>query len=221
MKRIFKNKRLIFYTALTFILLAAVLVGAVDYYVGHAFNDRIYKKLENIPPSRIALVLGTSKYFQGRINLYYQHRLKAAADLYLSGKVDGLLLSGDNSTHSYNEPETMKNDLVRLGVPAKYITSDYAGFRTLDSVVRAKEVFDLNDFIVVSQEFHCQRALYLASKSGLNPAAYCARDVGGVFGLRVRLREVLARFKAFLDVNVINKKPKFLGKKEIVPYRTK
>ena len=221
MNGIIKKKRLMFYTSLFFLLLVAVMVGTVDYYIGHAFNDRIYNKLENVPPRRIALVLGTSKYFQGRINLFYQHRLRAAADLYLSGKVDGLLLSGDNSTHSYNEPETMKNDLVGLGVPAEYITSDYAGFRTLDSVVRAKEVFDLDDFIVVSQEFHCQRALYLANNSGLSPAAYCARDVGGVFGLRVRLREALARFKAFLDVNVIHKEPKFLGKKEKVNFRIK
>ena len=183
-------------------------------------DHRIYSNLADVPKKRAAVVLGTTKYAAGRQNLYYQYRLDAAEELFNHGKVDAIVISGDNATRYYNEPVQMQKDLIKRGIPAEFITLDYAGFRTLDSVDRAKEIFDLDDYIIVSQRFHCQRALYIADARGQkNVIAYQADGVSGVFSWRVRLREVLARFNAFLDINVLGTEPKFLGDKVTVKYR--
>ena len=112
-----------------------------------------------------------------------------------------------------------KEDLISRGVPAEFITVDFAGFRTLDSVVRAEEILDLDDYIVVSQEFHCERAIYLAEKKGQKVIGYCAKDVSGPAGIKSILREYLAKPKAVLDI-IFGKKPKYLGEKETIIYRT-
>ena len=122
----------------------------------------------------------------------------------------GSILSGDNNKREYNEPEEMKKALIAQGVPEQAIFLDYAGFRTLDSMVRAKEVFMQDSITVISQHFHNERALYLAEKTGLNAIAYDAKDVPGSHGLKVRLREYLARVKMFIDL-LIGKQPHFLG----------
>ena len=163
-------------------------------------------------------MLGCGKYTQGRPNLYYKYRIDAAAQLWKAGKVDAILVSGDNSRKDYDEPSSMKSDLVEKGVPAEYITVDYAGFRTLDSVIRAKEIFGLDNYIVVSQPFHCQRAVYLANAKGQDVIGCCAADVGGGSGFKVRLRETLARAMAVLDI-MLSKSPKYLSKQESVNYR--
>ena len=105
----------------------------------------------------------------------------------------------------------MSADLVALGVPAEHITADYAGFRTLDSIYRAGDVFGLDSYIVVSQPFHIERALYLADQRGHDAIGYAARGPQGVHFQRNRAREVLARAKAVLDVEVLNLGPRFLG----------
>jgi len=200
-----------------------VFVLSIDWYIGSKFNQFIYSDLDQIPKRKIALVLGTSKYvnFGGKIyyNAYYVYRLSAAAKLYQAGKVDGILVSGDNSSQNYDEPTNMTQDLIELGIPANYITQDYAGFRTLDSIVRAQKIFGLENYTIVSQKFHCQRALYIAQSKEQTPIAFAASDVKSVRGLKTRLREVLARFKAFLDCQILNVGPKFLGEKEIINYR--
>jgi SanA protein len=104
----------------------------------------------------------------------------------------------------------MKADLIEMGIPEEYITCDYAGFRTLDSVVRAKEVFGQDRFIIVSQRFHCQRGIYIADRIGCSAYGYSASDVSGPWHLKVRLREVLARCKALVDTT-IGVAPKYLG----------
>ena len=114
----------------------------------------------------------------------------------------------------------MKADLVAKGIPAEYITIDYAGFRTLDSVVRAGQIFGMKEYTVISQPFHCQRAIYLAKKNGQSVVGYCAKDVSGTSGFKVRSREVLARTKAVFDI-IIAKKPKYLGQQEQVNYRVR
>ncbi|MDJ0599352.1 MAG: ElyC/SanA/YdcF family protein [Crocosphaera sp.] len=200
-----------------------VLIVSIDWYIGNQFNQSIYSDINQIPSKKIALVLGTSKYINqsGRkyYNAYYVYRLQAAAKLYQAKKVDGILVSGDNSTQFYDEPSEMTQDLIDLGVPSQYITQDYAGFRTLDSIVRAKEVFGLENYTIVSQKFHCQRALYIAQSKGQNPIAFSASDIQSIAGLRVRLREVFARFKAFLDCKILKTNPKFLGTPETINHR--
>ena len=192
-------------------LLAVLFALWADRHVGQAAAGRMFDNLDDLPKRDVALVLGTSKYANGRINTFYAARIRAAAELYQSGKVDGILVSGDNGRDDYNEPAQMKADLVALGVPAEHITSDYAGFRTLDSIYRAGDVFGLQSYTIVSQGFHVERALYLAAQRHHDAVGYLAYSPPGYWGARVRAREVLARAKAVLDVEVLRKGPKFLG----------
>lgn len=200
-----------------------ILIISIDWYIGSQFNQFIYSDINQVPKRKIALVLGTSKYIrqggQSNYNAYYAYRVQAAAKLYQAGKIDGILVSGDNSTKFYDEPSQMTQDLINLGVPSQYINQDYAGFRTLDSIVRANKVFGLEDYTIISQKFHCQRALYIAQSKGQNPIAFSASKVQSFAGIKTRLREVLARFKAFLDCKILKTSPKFLGEPETINYR--
>lgn len=210
-------------TRLFALLLAAIFLAAgclawADYLVGAHGDGRIFTRLEDVQPVDAALVLGTSKFVAtGRPNLFYDNRIRAAAGLYQAGKVRAIVVSGDNSTMSYNEPQRMKQDLVEMGVPAEYVTCDYAGRRTLDSVVRMKEVFGISRYVIVSQEFHLRRALYIADARGHDAVGLVADDAAT--GIKLRLREMVARAMAVLDVNVFERNPKFLG--DPVPVRLK
>ena len=190
-----------------------------DRHVEQSAAGRVYSDLDALPYRPVALVLGTSKYSRGRLNSFYVGRMRAAAELYHAGKVDGILVSGDNGTASYNEPAEMAADLIALGVPAEHITADYAGFRTLDSIYRAGDVFDLDSYTVVSQPFHIERALYLADQKGHDAIGYAARGPQGYWGQRIRAREVLARAKAVLDVEVLHVGPRYLGEPVYVKRR--
>lgn len=198
-------------------LLALSLVGGIVttgcyYYVKQTTKDRLYTSVEEIPANRVGVLLGTSpisRYTQKR-NPYYTYRIEAAVKLYKSGKVKRILISGDNRRKNYNEPDMMKADLVAAGIPANHIYCDYAGFRTLDSVVRAKKVFGLDAFTIISQRFHNERALALAKWQGIDAIGYNARTIKLKKGMKVQIREILARTKMVLDM-VINKQPHFLG----------
>ena len=197
--------------AVALVVLTAGGVFWQDRYVSERTAGRIFVDTADVPHRPVALLLGTSKHVNGRGNLFYRYCLQAAARLFLDGKVQAILVSRDNSRKAYNEPEDFRRDLVDLGVPNDFIT--------LDSIVRARKVFGLDSVIVVSQRFHCDRALYLADKVGLDVDGYAARDVGGRQGHKVRCREALSRAKAFLDLHVLGTQPRFLG--EPVPVRLK
>ncbi|MFP4425751.1 MAG: vancomycin high temperature exclusion protein [Spirochaetaceae bacterium] len=177
----------------------------------------IYRDLATVPPTRVALLLGTSRWVRGgRANPFFDNRVAAAARLYETDKVEFILASGDNSHPSYNEPAYLRAALLRSGVPKERVVLDYAGFSTLDSVVRAREVFGLESVLVVSQPFHLQRALFIADASGLDAVGYAAADVEEWAGVSVRLRESLARVKAVLDVYVFHRSPRYLGELELI-----
>ncbi|MEZ5978602.1 MAG: ElyC/SanA/YdcF family protein [Planctomycetota bacterium] len=186
----------------------ALVLAACDLAV--ALSGRVYDDPAAVPHRRVALVLGTNPLHEGRPNRFYRTRIEAAAELYRAGAVDGILVSGDNGTPDYNEPEQMRDDLVALGVPAEFVTCDYAGFRTLDSVVRAQEVFGLDAFTVVSQPFHAERAVFLARSRGIDAVGFGAADPALRSWLKVRAREVLARTLAVGDV-LFGTEPRFLG----------
>ncbi len=199
-------------------LFAGLFVISVDRWVSWQAQDRIVSSTDNLEEFEVAVVLGTSKYLGRTLNEYYSHRIEAAIRLFEQQKVSHFLLSGDNAHRSYNEPWTMKRDLLKAEVPEENIHLDYAGFRTLDSIVRAKKIFDTDDFLIVTQKFHCERALFIANYYDIN--ARCLAVPGPVTktGFSIRLREVFARTKAFLDLYIMNTQPKFLGPKEpIVP----
>lgn len=204
-----------------FFALAALVFMAFgwSWWISHTAKKNIYT-IPDLPKRHIGVLLGTSKYLVGgQRNLYYAFRLEAAAELYASGYVNYLLVSGDNATMQYNEPNTMMKDLVAAGVPKERIVLDYAGFRTLDSMVRAKEVFGQKQVLVISQRFHVERALFLAKAHGLDAVGYCAKDVSAYYGLKTRLREFFARIKVFFDLYITRKQPKFLGEPVVIPDR--
>lgn len=197
---------------LIFILLVITLVST-NYYIIYRAQDQVYSKISELPKNKVGLLLGTSKYrSQGGINLYYAYRIDAAVALFNAGKIDYILVSGDNETEYYDEPTTFKNDLIKRGIPEDRIVLDFAGFRTLDSVLRAKEVFGQEAFTIISQKFHNERAVYLAKHFNINAIAFNARDVNNSYGLKTRTREYLARVKASIDV-LFNVQPRFLGEK--------
>ena len=199
--------------ALLFIVFCVGLILFSNYRIEKSTSKFIFDTVKEIPNNKVGVVLGTSKYLNNKtINLYYKYRLNAAFELYSKGKIEFILISGDNSTKNYDEPSTFKNDLIDLGVPESKIYLDYAGFRTLDSMVRAKEIFGLNKFTVISQKFHNQRAVYLAKQYGINAVGYNAKNVSSRYGFKTNVREKLARVKAFIDV-LFNIQPKFLGEK--------
>ncbi|WP_304038483.1 SanA/YdcF family protein [Mesonia mobilis] len=196
---------------LGFFVLTTISVLSIDYYVSKKTSEKIYTQVNKIPPNKVGLLLGTSKYLSsGHINLYYKYRIEAVTKLYRSGKIKFILISGDNGSKSYNEPELMKQDLVENNIPEANIFLDYAGFRTLDSVLRAQKIFGQNTFTVISQEFHNERALYLAHHFNIEAIAYNAKDVKLNYGFKTQLREKLARCKMMLDL-LFKVEPKYLG----------
>lgn len=205
-KKLIKIFLLLFVVGFLFILFA-------NYTIKSKSDDFLYTDISKIPNCKTALVLGTSKTLSnGTPNLYFSYRIKATSDLYKAGKIQYIIVSGDNSIKGYNEPEEMKNDLIAEGIPAEKIFEDFAGFRTLDSVVRAKEIFGQDKFIIVSQKFHNERAVFLANKNGLTAYGYNAPDVNKYAGLKTNLREYLAKAKVFVDL-LFGVEPKFGGEK--------
>lgn len=179
-------------------------------------RDHIYS-IESVPANRVGLVLGTSnKLVSGGQNPYFTNRIKTAAELIENGKVEHLILSGDNETVYYNEPANMKNEILKVGVPDSSLTLDYAGFRTLDSIVRCKEVFGQNDITIVTQKFHAYRALYICDFYDMNAVVVQAEGASPKGSLKVQIREIFARPKALLDLYIFKKSPKFLGEKETI-----
>lgn len=175
----------------------------------------VYTQVKALPSNPVGLVLGTSSRFpSGRPNLFFQYRMEAAIQAYRKGKVNHLLLSGDNRHPNYNEPLEMKRYLMKSGIPEKAITLDHAGLRTLDSVVRAKKIFGQNQLTIISQRAHVERALFIADHHKIQAVALAAKDVPIGMSLKTRVREWLARCKAVLDLYILNTQPSHLGKPE-------
>lgn len=199
--------------SITFLVLSLSLIFFADYQISSSTANATTSDINLISPHKVGLLLGTSKYSaNGKKNLYFIYRIQAALELYQNQKIEYLIISGDNSRNTYNEPQDMKDELVAKGIPAEKIFLDYAGFRTLDSVVRAKEIFGQDSIIIISQEFHNQRAIYLAKSKGIDAIGYNAKAVGLEYGIRVQIREKIARVKAFYDI-LLGVEPKFLGEK--------
>lgn len=197
------------------VVLGALALLACNVWVTGSTATRVFTDVERVPYNEIGLVLGTSKRVAaGQENMHFKHRMEAAAELFKAGKVDHLLVSGDNSEKYYNEPNDMRNALLKLGIPHSAITLDYAGFRTLDSMARAQEVFQLEEMTVVSDGFHVGRAVFIARRFGIDAVAFAAVPVEVDKSFRSRSRELLARVKAILDLFLLDTKPKVLGDEE-------
>lgn len=215
-KRIFRNKWVLIF-ALVFV--AAILSPFIcDRIISNSAKEKIFSNADELPYKHCGILLGTSKYLgDGRtLNPYYTNRIRAAGELLLKNKIKYLVISGDNSRKTYSEPEDMRADLILMGIDSNRIFLDYAGFRTFDSMVRLREIFSQTDVCIISQPFHNERALFIASLEGITAVAYNAEDVGKAFGFKVMIREKFARVKVFVDY-LSFKKPKFLGPKVEIP----
>ena len=198
-------------------LFTIVIITLVNVTITKSGNRYCYNSIDSIPHNHCAIVLGTSKYLaNGNRNLYYTNRIKATVALYNCYKIDYIIVSGDNRNRNYNEPITMYNDLVSAGIPGRKIFLDYAGFRTLDSVVRGKEVFGQEKYTIVSQSFHNQRAIYIARRKGIEAIGFNAEDHAGEIDFKVKMREIGARVLVMYDM-LTEKQPHFLGEKIVIP----
>jgi len=199
------------------VIIVISLVGLVlgmNFWIIQSTSDQIYYNTTEVPSRKVALLLGTSKrVVGGGDNKYFKERVEAAADLYHRGVIKHIIVSGDNNTVYYNEPKDMYNALVELGVNKGDITLDFAGFRTLDSVVRSKLIFGQDELIIITQDFHCYRALFIAQHYDISAVAFSA-DNKDPLPVSLALREVLARTNTVLDLFIFNRTPKFLGKQE-------
>ena len=216
-----KSKILIKRIALSlgaFLLLITAFTIYANIRVEKAANERIYTSVDAIPYNKVALLLGTNPLNKwGRPNSYFTNRIKTASELFHAGKVDYIIASGDNHTKEYDEPTAMRDSLMAHGVPEDRIILDFAGFRTLDSVVRAKEIFGCDSLTIISQADHNARALYLAEANGIEAVAVSAPlRAGRWVRTRLAIREWLARDKMMLDI-WFGKQPHFLGERIEIP----
>lgn len=193
-----------------FIILASNLIVVL------VSNKYLHNDINDVEPVKTAVVLGTSRFVKsGSPNPWFHYRISAAAELYHSGKIEYLILSGDNRTPYYNEPEQMRRELSKYGIPDSVMYLDYAGLRTLDSMVRSGKIFDQDTIIVVSQKYHNQRAVFLAKVHGIHATGYNANSPDARQGIRTNTREVFARVKVFIDI-ISRKQPRHLGEKVII-----
>jgi len=211
-----KTKKILMGILLLGVVISVVFVVCANYRIDKQTEKSVFGDIESIPENKVGLLLGTSKLLKsGQLNPYFINRIIAAEELFKSGKIQNILISGDNSRKDYNEPQDMKDELIKRGIPEEKIYLDYAGFRTFDSVYRMNAIFGQNSFTIISQKFHNQRAIYIANALGLNAVGYNAKDVDTYSGSKTKLREKFARVKVFIDL-LINKKPKFLGEKIVI-----
>lgn len=217
-KRLFatRSKRwILLYTPFLIVLSFIIVCNVI---IENNAQGRLYSDVNDVPSCSAAVVMGTSPGSKERVNLFYQYRMEAAAALWKAGKVKYIIVSGDNSSRYYDEATNMRKALQALGVPDSVITLDYAGFRTLDSVVRAYWVFGQQKIVVVSQEFQNERAIYIADHFGIDAVGFNAKDVPENRGWKTQFREFFARVAAVLDVTVLGTVPKFTGPPQPVGY---
>jgi SanA protein len=212
-----RKKRILLYCLLALIPICLIAVFLCNKIIRDTAAGKLYSDTKSIPYNKVGLLLGTSKNLaSGYPNLYYDYRIEAATRLLKEGKIKYLIISGDNGRKEYSEPEDMRASLMAAGIDSSVIFLDYAGFRTFDSMVRLKEIFSQDSVTIISQQFHNERAIYMAEKEGIAAIGFNAADVSAKYGFRVLLREKLARVKVFVDY-WLGKKPKFLGSKVIIP----
>lgn len=201
----------IFRVIVSIIFIAAIAVLYANLVVAN--NEKFtHADVDDLPKENACLVLGTSKYLSnGKLNLFYQYRMDAAVQAYTAGKCSKIVVSGDNRRNDYNEPEQMKQSLIKMHIPTEVIFCDYAGARTLDSVLRFKHVFGQSSGIVISQEFHNERAIYIGKNHDVNLTGFNAKEVDAYSGFRTKFREIFSRVRAVLDIKILHSKARHYG----------
>lgn len=178
-------------------------------------EQKVFSSYTEVPTNKVGLVLGTSsRLSNGSPNPFFDNRMKTAADLYKIGKISHIIVSGDNRTVFYNEPIEMQRALIKLGVPESAITLDYAGLRTLDSIIRSKEIFGQDHITIITQPFHSYRAIFISDYFNIDAVALVVRETQQEPTVKVYVREYFARAKAILDLYILKTAPRHLGEKE-------
>lgn len=202
---------------LFFYLFAALFLFVVvaNLWIVLSTKSKVFSNDVEITNHEVALVLGTSHLLtDGTPNPFFNSRMEMSALLYKENRVKHFIVSGDNRTRYYNEPAEMRKALVRLGVPSSAITLDYAGLRTLDSIIRSKEIFGQQHITIVTQAFHSYRALFISNYYGIDAIAYVPQSAISSETETIQWREYLARAKAILDLYILKTSPRHLGQKE-------
>jgi SanA protein len=209
----FLKKRRFWWSLVLSAFLGLGLIVGANWWVLHSTRNAIITDSTRLPVNDVALVLGTSRYNGDGVsaNPFFLGRMDAAARLYHEGKARHLLVSGDNGHAGYDEPTWMRDALIERGVPASAITLDYAGFRTLDSMARAKAVFGLRRFTIVTDDFHIARAVFLARSFDLDVLGFPSEPVAYWWSKKARTRELASRTVAFLEVCLHHTKPRYYG----------
>jgi SanA protein len=194
------------------------LMAGLNAWVSYSAADARFTSVTQIPKNSVGVLLGTSRYTtSGEDNLFYTARIQAAKELYDAKKIDCLLLSGDNTSLSYNEPIQMQKSLLEVGIPAERMYLDYAGIRTLDSLIRARDIFGLTQFTVISQPFHIDRALFIAREKNLQAVGYEADSVPFFSAPTPYIREFFSRGVALYDL-FFETLPKYSGERIVLEY---
>lgn len=174
-------------------------------------KNKIFFDLSLIGKNKVGLVLGTSKALRnGKPNPYFQYRIDATVELFMSHKIDFILVSGTNKDKDPNQPTAFKIELLKRNIPENKIFTDYHGYKILDSVVRAKIVYGLDTVTIISQKLYNERAIFIAKRHGMVAIGYNAKDLSRKNVLKSRFREYFERIKVFIDI-IIRTKPKFLN----------
>jgi vancomycin permeability regulator SanA len=207
--------RRLFFAGLGTAALAGIVVVACGVWVRHKSAPYIYRSIAQVPKEPVAIVLGALVFPNGQVSPVLRGRIDAAVALYKAGKVSKLLMTGDNGSNRYDEVTPMKKYAMAAGVPDVDIIRDYAGFRTFDSCYRAKHVFCVERAVIVTQDFHLSRAVYLARQMGISAVGFVAQDNLTKHDLNaLKRRESWAMFLAVLDANSPWKHPRYTGRVE-------
>ncbi len=195
--------------SIIFLLLIALIILLSPFFFLSGTDSQIYATLEDVQPTEVAIVFGAGVKDDGTPSDALKDRLIVAAELYNAGKIEKILVSGDNTSEDYNEPDAMSAYLIQLGVPAENISADYAGRRTYDTCMRAKNIWSINEALLITQDFHLPRALFTCNAVGIESFGISASLQPYVLEDYYRFREWFATIEAILDVYLI--KPDYVS----------
>lgn len=201
-----KRRRQILYFSIAILAILVIIVALCNISVDRNAEGRTFSNINDVPTMQTALLLGTNpKTRDGkRPSSFYLARINATAELYKHGKFRQLIISGDRR-EGYDEPQTMRHDLIERGVPDSIIMMDGQGYRTLLSLKNSKQYFGIHDMIIISQKWHNERSIFLADKMNIKAVGYNADDVSHPRAIWTHIRELLARVKLFIDLYVTHR----------------
>lgn len=201
-----KRRRQILYSSIAILTILVIIVALCNISVDRNAEGRTFSNINDVPTMQTALLLGTNpKTRDGkRPSSFYLARINATAELYKHGKFRQLIISGDKR-EGYDEPQTMRHDLIERGVPDSIIMMDGQGYRTLLSLKNSKQYFGIHDMIIISQKWHNERSIFLADKMNIKAVGYNADDVSHPRAIWTHIRELLARVKLFIDLYVTHR----------------